>query len=353
MNLAKIINRLQLKVLTREMDFSKIDIQSGYASDLLSCVMTGAESHAVWVTLISNINIVAVASLLEIPAIIITENAKTDQATIDQADIQGIVLLSSPKANFEMIGQLWEMGIGDKAIRNRKIELHIHSVLSADTVLEMIPPFIIEKALQENIEILALTDHNTGANVPALIEAARGSGITIIPGMELETEENVHVLCLFDHLHQLQAFEKIVNAWLPDKKNNESFFGTQLVVDAEGNFIRKDDRLLQTATGLSLFQAQKYVHGLGGLFIPAHVEREQSGLLPRLGSLPPELKPSIIEVSHYADLGNVQKRWPEIKGIPTITNGDAHDLDAILGLTTIRIGEVNLKSIEKSIVEQF
>ena len=348
MNLAKIINRLQLKVLTREMDFSKIDIQSGYASDLLSCVMTGAESHAVWVTLISNINIVAVASLLEIPAIIITEDAKTDQA-----DIQGIVLLSSPKANFEMIGQLWEMGIGDKAIRNRKIELHIHSVLSADTVLEMIPPFIIEKALQENIEILALTDHNTGANVPALIEAARGSGITIIPGMELETEENVHVLCLFDHLHQLQAFEKIVNAWLPDKKNNESFFGTQLVVDAEGNFIRKDDRLLQTATGLSLFQAQKYVHGLGGLFIPAHVEREQSGLLPRLGSLPPELKPSIIEVSHYADLGNVQKRWPEIKGIPTITNGDAHDLDAILGLTTIRIGEVNLKSIEKSIVEQF
>ena len=101
------------------MDFSKIDIQSGYASDLLSCVMTGAESHAVWVTLISNINIVAVASLLEIPAIIITEDAKTDQATNNQADIQGIVLLSSPKANFELIGLLWEMGIGDKAVKNR------------------------------------------------------------------------------------------------------------------------------------------------------------------------------------------------------------------------------------------
>lgn len=353
MDLAKIINFLQLKVLTRPRDFSKIKIESGYASDLLSCVVTGAESHSVWVTLISNINIVAVASLLEIPAIIITEAAQVDQATIDRADIQDVILLSTPKANFEIVGQLWEMGIGDKQFKNRKIELHIHSVLSADTVLEMIPPFIIEKALQENIEILALTDHNTGANVPALIEAARGSGITIIPGMELETEENVHVLCLFDHLHQLQAFEKIVDAWLPDKKNNESFFGTQLVVDSEGNFIRKDDRLLQTATGLSLFQAQKYVHDLRGLFIPAHVEREQSGLLPRLGSLPPELKPSIIEISRYADLEVLQKRWPEVKGIPTITNGDAHDLDGILGLTTIRIGEVNLANIEKSIIEQF
>lgn len=129
----------------------------------------------------------------------------------------------------------------------RRLELHVHSVLSACASLEMIPPFIIEKALDEKIDVIALTDHNTGANVPALLEAAEGTGITILPGMELETAEEIHVLCLFDTLAQLQAFEKIVEKNLPDYKNNDEFFGYQLVVDKHGNFLRKEERLLHTA----------------------------------------------------------------------------------------------------------
>jgi predicted metal-dependent phosphoesterase TrpH len=92
----------------------------------------------------------------------------------------------------------------------------------------MIPPLIIEKALEEKIDIIALTDHNTAANVPAMLDAAVGTGITVFPGMELETSEEIHVLCLFDTLAQLQTFEKIVNSHLPDYKNNDEFFGYQL-----------------------------------------------------------------------------------------------------------------------------
>ena len=114
MDLKTIIKTLNLTLLTEEKDFSKIQIASGYMSDLLSCVMTGAKPHSVWVTLIANINIVAVASLLEISAIVITENAQPNQETIDRANMEGIVLLSTNAANYTVSGHLWELGIRDQ-----------------------------------------------------------------------------------------------------------------------------------------------------------------------------------------------------------------------------------------------
>jgi hypothetical protein len=111
MNLQQIIKQLELTVLTEPRDFTSITPTGGYTSDLLSCVMAGAKSGYLWMTLQAHLNIVAVAGLLEISAIIITENAQPDQATIDKANQQGVILLSSPLTNFEIDGRLWEMGI--------------------------------------------------------------------------------------------------------------------------------------------------------------------------------------------------------------------------------------------------
>lgn len=83
-------------------------------SDLLSCVLTGAKPHSVWVTLIANINIVAVASLLEISAIIITEGAQVNQESINRANMEGVVLLSTEAGSFSVAGQLWDLGIKDR-----------------------------------------------------------------------------------------------------------------------------------------------------------------------------------------------------------------------------------------------
>ena len=112
-SLQTILDTIELQILTDPLDYSQIDIKSGYTSDLLSCVMTGAEAEGIWVTLIANINIVAVASLLEIPAIIITENAQPDAATIARANREGIVLLSTPAGSYQIVGRLWELGIKD------------------------------------------------------------------------------------------------------------------------------------------------------------------------------------------------------------------------------------------------
>jgi hypothetical protein len=111
MNLDEVIKALNLKVLTNGKDFSSITPEGGYTSDLLSCVMAGASHKSIWVTLQAHTNIVAVAALLELSAIIITEGASPDQITIDKANEEGIVLLSSQERSFNVVGSLWEMGI--------------------------------------------------------------------------------------------------------------------------------------------------------------------------------------------------------------------------------------------------
>jgi hypothetical protein len=111
MNLQQIIDRLNLTVLTDSRDFVSIQPDGGYTSDLLSCVMAGAKSNHLWITLQSHLNIVAVAALLEVAAVIITENAQPDPATIAKANEQGVILLSTSKFTYEIDGRLWEMGI--------------------------------------------------------------------------------------------------------------------------------------------------------------------------------------------------------------------------------------------------
>ena len=111
MNLEQIIEKLQLKLLTDSKNFSEIEVSAGYTSDLLSCVMAGAKHNAVWVTLQSHVNIIAVAALLELAAIIITESAIPSPETIQKANEQSITLLSTPRSTFEVDGMLWEAGL--------------------------------------------------------------------------------------------------------------------------------------------------------------------------------------------------------------------------------------------------
>ncbi|MCA1899445.1 MAG: serine kinase [Chloroflexi bacterium] len=111
MNLQQIIEQLDLTVLTEPRDFVSIQPIGGYSSDLLSCVMAGAKGNYIWVTLQSHLNIVAVAGLLEVAAVVVTENAQPDAATIAKANEQGVTLLSTPKSTYEINGRLWELGV--------------------------------------------------------------------------------------------------------------------------------------------------------------------------------------------------------------------------------------------------
>lgn len=111
MTLQEIVSKLNLKVVTTARDFEAVDPQGGYVSDLLSCVVAGAQPGNVWVTLQAHMNVVAVAALRDVSAVIITENAQPDADVVAKANEQGVILLSTAEPSYEIVGRLWELGI--------------------------------------------------------------------------------------------------------------------------------------------------------------------------------------------------------------------------------------------------
>lgn len=214
-----------------------------------------------------------------------------------------------------------------------RADLHVHTVLSPCAGVEMIPPLIVEEALQREIQWIAITDHNSTANIAAVQKAAAGTGLTILPGMELQTREEVHTLCLFDTLEQALALQEWVDKLLPNQPNNPDFFGEQFIVDETGDFHCREERLLLNSVDATLAEAWQTVHELGGLFLPAHINRKAFGLMAVLGLLPDDFPIEALEISRHITPSDARARFPQVKDIPLIQNGDVHYLDDFLGAT--------------------
>ena len=230
-----------------------------------------------------------------------------------------------------------------------RADLHVHTVLSPCAGIEMIPPLLVEETVQQGIHLIAITDHNATANIRAVQKAAEGSGLHVLPGMELQTREEVHVLCLFDTLDQAEALQAWVDANLPDIPNNIDFFGEQFVVDETGDFLRREERLLLSSVDVSLNQAWEKVHDLGGLFVPAHINRTANGLLALLGLVPTDIPIEVLEISRHITPEEAPKKFRQIRGYPLIQNGDVHYLDGFLGSTEWKVEKPVIAELRKAI----
>lgn len=237
-------------------------------------------------------------------------------------------------------------------MKTYKAELHIHTVLSPCAAVEMIPPLIIQVALEKQINLIAITDHNCTHNIAAVIEAAKDTGIAVLPGMELQTKEEIHSICLFDTLDQATAFNKLVFSSLPNLTNDVDIFGEQFVVDASGDFLRREDRMLLASSSFSLSQAWQKVSELGGILIPAHIERTIYGLLPVLGFVPQDIPIEALEISKRISAKDALKQYPQLKNYPLIQNGDAHQLEEILGLSTFQLEVPTIREIRKALKKE-
>jgi len=228
-----------------------------------------------------------------------------------------------------------------------RAELHVHTVLSPCAEVEMIPPLIIQEALDLGINLLAITDHNATANINAVIQAASGTGIHVLPGMELQTHEEVHVLCLFDTLDQIDAFQRKVDEAMPGLENKPDFFGEQFVVDATGDFIRREEKMLLASTFLSIKQACALVRELGGMLIPAHINRKAFGLLPTLGFIPDELlNTRVMEVSRHMTCDQAIDTYPQLREKVLIQSGDVHRLEEFLGVNYFTMENPSIRELE-------
>jgi hypothetical protein len=195
MNLKEIQDLLQLKALSLPSNLDTIEVRTGYTSDMLSCVMTGALSGSVWVTLMAHNNIVAVASLLDSPAIIITENAQQRAHHCRRAKKKRAFFTPSQPSKLLANFGKWEFGQRKRegsSVITFRAELHIHTVLSPCAGTDMLPAAIVETALFNEINLIAITDHNASYNAAPVIKVGSREGLLVLPGMDLETEEEVH-----------------------------------------------------------------------------------------------------------------------------------------------------------------
>ena len=224
-------------------------------------------------------------------------------------------------------------------------DLHLHTVLSPCAEVEMIPPLIVRQALKLGLQLIAVTDHNSAANCAAVMQAAQGTGLAVLPGMEVQTAEEVHVICLFDTVEQALTWQGTIFDHLPDQANPEEVLGAQYVVDAEGEYVRTEARLLLTSTDLPLEEVLRRVKALGGLPIPAHVDRPSFSLLANLGFVPAGLDAPALEIFRLTDPAAAVARWPDLAPYPLIRSGDAHRLNEItpalkLTIATPTVGEL-------------
>lgn len=211
-------------------------------------------------------------------------------------------------------------------------DLHIHSALSPCGDEDMTPNNIVNMALLNGLNIIALSDHNTCGNVRAASEVAQKAGIIFLPGMELETAEEIHVLCLFPDVDSAERFDReAASPALPDVLNNERIFGRQQLFDAEDNEVATDKRYLINATTITVDKVGGLVNQYGGVAIPAHIDKQTKSLISVLGMVDETMDFNVYELSKNAPDNYTDTQF-SLKGrnYRYIHDSDAHYLADIL-----------------------
>ena len=206
-------------------------------------------------------------------------------------------------------------------------DFHIHSCLSPCGDSDMTPNNIVNMAKIMGYDAIALTDHNTALNCPAVKGLAEKNGITFIPGMELCTSEEVHIICLFYTLEDALSFSEYVRSTMPPIKNKPSVFGEQLICDENDEVIGQEDILLVTASGISTERVVKKVAEYNGICYPAHIDRSSFSILSNLGIINSSFGFKCAEIYDIMKERELKEKHPYLNELKIISDSDAHYLE--------------------------
>ena len=204
-------------------------------------------------------------------------------------------------------------------------DLHIHSCLSPCGDNDNTPNNIVGMGVLNGLQIMALTDHNTCRNCPAFFEAAKKQGIIPIPGMELTTAEDIHMVCLFPTLESAMAFDMEIGTRRVRIPNRTDIFGDQYVMDGRDRIVDVEPDLLSNATTISVEEAPGLAARFGGVCYPAHVDRQANGIIATLGFLPPDMHFPTVEL-HDGDKEAEYRRCHIGPATRVVLGSDAHVL---------------------------
>ena len=225
-------------------------------------------------------------------------------------------------------------------------DFHIHSCLSPCGDTDMTPNNIVNYAKIMGYDVIALTDHNTALNCPAVAKIAEENGITFIPGMELCTSEEVHIVCLFYTLEDALNFSEYVKSTMPPIKNKPSVFGEQLICDENDNVIGQEDILLVTASGISTEKVVKKVAEYNGICYPAHIDRSSFSILSSLGTIDEYFGFKCAEIYDILKEDELKKKHPYLEKLKILSDSDAHYLENMrIPQQIIDVPENNINAI--------
>jgi len=235
-------------------------------------------------------------------------------------------------------------------LRMVKADLHVHTCLSPCAELDMSPTAIAEQARVKKIDLLGICDHNSAENVTSVIKAARRLKICVLPGLEVTSQEEVHVLALFDDQEAAFRVQKQIYRNLPGK-NNEQAFGLQAVVNENGEVLGLNEKLLISASRLSIEEVIKLIHRNKGIAIASHIDREGFSLISQLGFIPEGLELDALEISPATSFKEAENKFRP--RLPLVSFSDAHNLHEIGRSSTILyIEKGTINEIKKALLNQ-
>ena len=208
-------------------------------------------------------------------------------------------------------------------------DLHLHSCLSPCGDDDMTPANIVGMAAIKGLEVIAVTDHNSCKNCRAAMFHGRNYSVIVIPGMELCTSEEVHIVCLFPTLEDALRFDSYVYEHLLPIKNKEDIFGKQQIMDEEDAVIGTVENLLISATDISFDDVWDIIQEYHGIAYPAHINKGSTSVLSNLGFIPPDSTFTCAEVHDLKTFHKLQAANPYLKNCHIISNSDAHYLEDI------------------------
>lgn len=204
------------------------------------------------------------------------------------------------------------------------LDLHTHTCLSPCAELDMHPAGLVSAAVRATLDAVAVCDHNSAENIAATQRAGRSEGLSVIPGMEVTSEEEVHILGLFPDLESALAMQSRVYRSLPGR-NDPDVFGMQVVADEFAQVLGFNECLLSGATTMSVERVVSLIHDVGGVAVASHVDRERFGIIGQLGMIPAGLALDGLEVSTRTSLPAARARYAREGDCPLLCNSDAHE----------------------------
>ena len=231
-------------------------------------------------------------------------------------------------------------------------DLHVHTCLSPCAELDMHPMAIVQRAIDAELDMIAICDHNSSANVPYVIKAAQTSQLKVLPGMEITTSEEVHLLAIFDSLSNLTLMQNIIDQHLAGF-NDEKRFGVQAIVNEIGEVEGINNQLLIGATDLSLDTLISYIHQFDGLAIAAHIDRESFSVLSQLGFIDDHADFDALEITPRTGFDQARIKYSELSNYPFIVSSDSHYIKDIgQAFTQMMLQEPTFSELKMALKKQ-